>query len=156
MTLTIRVATAEEVPILNAIRTSVRENHLSLEQMIAYGITPERIAHLITTTGRAFIGSIDGEDAGFSIADAEERCIFGMFVLPDFEGQGLGRALMAEAEAFLHAAGCEEVWLEAGAAPGIRAHGFYPHLGWRDDGTMPDEQRRFVKSRAELARGRLA
>lgn len=156
MTLAIRVATASEVPILGIIRTSVRENHLSLEQMIDYGITPERIARLITTTGRAFIGAIDGEDAGFSIADAEQSCIFGMFVLPDYEGRGLGRALMAEAEGFLYSAGCAEVWLEAGAAPGLRAHGFYPHLGWRDDGTMPDGQLRFVKTRAELARGRLA
>lgn len=152
MTIAIRLARPEDVPILNAIRTSVRENHLSLDQMIAYGITPEVIAALLRTTGRGFIGSVDGVDAGISIADSAAGNIFAMFVLPDYEGRGVGRALLARAEAFLHESGCEQAWLEAGAAPGIRAHGFYDRLGWRRDGLMPDGQLRFVKTRAELAR----
>ncbi len=156
MTIAIRVATADEVPILNAIRTSVRENHMSLEQMAAYGITPEVIARVITTTGRGFIASVDGVDAAIAIAEAEAGCIYAMFVLPDFEGMGLGRLLMAEAERFLFEAGCENVWLEAGATGGLRAHGFYAHLGWRRDGLMPDGQLRFVKSRDELMRGMAA
>ncbi|MCX5478779.1 GNAT family N-acetyltransferase [Kaistia geumhonensis] len=153
MTVAIRVATANEVPILNAIRTSVRENHMSLERMADYGITPEVIARVITTTGRGFIASVDGVDAGISIAEAEAGCIFAMFVLPDYEGMGLGRLLMAKAERFLFEAGCRDVWLEAGAVEGLRAHGFYAHLGWRHDGLMPDGQLRFVKSRDELVRG---
>ncbi len=153
MTIAIRVATPDEVPILNDIRTSVRENHMTLEQMADYGITPDVIADLLTTTGCAFIGTIDGVDAGFSIADSAEGNIFGMFVLPDYEGRGLGRLLMAAAEGFLFEKGCASAWLEAGAAPGIRAHGFYAHLGWRSDGLMPDGQRRFVKTRAEFTRG---
>jgi len=153
MNVAIRVATADEVPILNAIRTSVRENHMSLEQMAAYGITPEVIARVITTTGRGFIASVDGVDAAIAIAEAEAGCIYAMFVLPDYEGMGLGRLLMTEAERFLFEAGCENVWLEAGATKGLRAHGFYAHLGWRRDGLMPDGQLRFVKSREELMRG---
>ena len=152
MTIAIRIALPEDVPILNAIRTSVRENHMTLEQMAAYGITPEVIADLLRTTGRGFIGSIDGVDAGIAIADSKEGNIFAMFVLPDYEGHGLGRLLLAHAEAFLAASGVTSAWLEAGAAPGIRAHGFYEHLGWRRDGLMPDGQLRFVKSQAELAR----
>ncbi len=152
MTIAIRVATPDEVPILNFIRTSVRENHMTLEQMADYGITPEVIADLLRTTARAFIGSLDGVDAGFAIADSAEGNIFAMFVLPDYEGHGLGRLLLREAEAFLHASGVAEAWLEAGAQPGLRAHGFYAHLGWRRDGLMPDGQLRFVKSHAELGR----
>ncbi len=151
MTIAVRVATPDEVPILNAIRTSVRENHMTLEQMAEYGITPDVIADLLRTTGRAFIGTIDGVDAGISIADSAEGNIFAMFVLPDYEGHGLGRILLREAEAFLRDSGVAEAWLEAGAAPGIRAHGFYTHLGWRQDGLMPDGQLRFVKAHADLA-----
>lgn len=150
MTTTVRIATPDEVPILNAIRTSVRENHMTLEQMADYGITPEVIAALLRTTGRAFIANVDGIDAGISIADSAEGNIFAMFVLPDYEGLGLGRLLLAHAEAFLHASGVASAWLEAGAAPGIRAHGFYAHLGWQADGLMPDGQLRFVKPRAAL------
>lgn len=153
MTTAIRIATPDDVSILNRIRTSVRENHMSLEQMAAYGITPEVIADLLRTTARGFIGSIDGVDAGIAIADGAEGNIFALFVLPDHEGRGLGRALLERAEAFLFKCGCEVAWLEAGAAIGIRAHGFYSHLGWRRDGLMPDGQLRFVKSRAKLARG---
>ncbi|MBZ9936110.1 GNAT family N-acetyltransferase [Mesorhizobium sp. BR1-1-16] len=150
MTITVRIATPDEVPILNAIRTSVRENHMTLEQMADYGITPNVIADLLRTTGRAFIASVDGIDAGISIADSAEGNIFAMFVLPDFEGLGLGRLLLAHAEAFLHERGVASAWLEAGAAPGIRAHGFYAHLGWQPDGLMPDGQLRFVKMREAL------
>jgi len=151
MTISIRVATPEDVPILNAIRTSVHENHLSLEEMITYGITPAVIADLLRTTGRGFIGSVDGVDAGISIADGAGRNIFAMFVLPDYEGRGLGRLLLAEAEAFLRDSGPGDAWLEAGAAPGLRAHGFYAHLGWRQDGHMADGQLRFIKAHAALA-----
>jgi GNAT superfamily N-acetyltransferase len=155
MTLAIRIATPEDVPILFAIRTSVRENHMTREELAAHGITPDIIAELLRTTGRAFIGSIDGVDAGIAIADSLTRNIVALFVLPDREGLGLGRILLAEAEAFLCASGAGDAWLEAGAISGIRAHGFYAHCGWRRDGTMPDGQVRFVKTQAELAASRV-
>jgi GNAT superfamily N-acetyltransferase len=147
VTVVIRIARPTEVGILNDIRTSVRENHMTIAQMEAYGITAASIAELIVGTGRAWIGEIDGVDAGFSIADSAEGNIFAMFVRPEFEGHGLGGLLLSQAETFLFERGLNEIWLEAGATEGLRAHGFYSHAGWQRSGTMPDGQLRFVKQR---------
>ncbi|WIJ25909.1 hypothetical protein [Devosia sp. RR2S18] len=43
MTIIIRDAAEEEIPAIFEVRTSVRENHLSVEQMAKLGITNETI-----------------------------------------------------------------------------------------------------------------
>jgi GNAT superfamily N-acetyltransferase len=134
----LRVAAAEaesaDMAAMTRIRTSVSENLLSVEQLSELGITAESVAALLRTTGRGWIASLGGVDAGFAIADAAEATIYGMFVLPSHEGRGIGRRLMAEAEAWLFAAGCAELWLGTDADPAVRAHGFYRRLGWIADG----------------------
>ncbi|HSG40598.1 MAG TPA: GNAT family N-acetyltransferase, partial [Thermoanaerobaculia bacterium] len=78
----------------------------------------------------------------------EEGSIFAMFVRPGYEGRGLGRALMREAEAWLFVEGWEEIWLLTGSDPALRANGFYRHLGWRDAGLQADGQIKYVKGRS--------
>ncbi len=48
---------------------------------------------------------------GFSIANAIEKAIFGVFVLPNSENLGAGRALMCAAEQWLWSRGIDEIWL---------------------------------------------
>jgi GNAT superfamily N-acetyltransferase len=145
--LAIRVATAADVPALFDIRTSVRENHQSMEGLREVGVTPESIAHMLQTTSRAWIADIDCRPVAFTMANAAERTVFAMFVRPGYEGRGLGRALMAETEAWLFAGGADEIWLTTGADPGIRANGFYQHLGWRATGLTEGGEIRYVKRR---------
>lgn len=146
MTISIRIATPADHEALTAIRTSVRENHMSVEQMAAIGIMEQSVGELITSVGRGWIGFVDGVDAGFSIAHAGTGSIFAMFVRPEYEGLGLGRRLLTLAEKWLAEKGFSEIWLEAGKERGLRAHGFYERCGWRQDGFMPDGQLRFVKA----------
>jgi GNAT superfamily N-acetyltransferase len=145
-------ADSADMAAITHIRTAVVENHLSVEQMAAVGITPESIARLLRTSGRAWIGAIGGVDAGFAIADAAEATVFGMFVLPSHEGRGLGRRLMAAAEAWLFASGCRALWLSTDSDPKVRAHGFYRRLGWAPDGMTVgvdgSPEIRYVKRRA--------
>jgi GNAT superfamily N-acetyltransferase len=81
------------------------------------------------------------------MANALEATVFAMFVRPAFEGHGLGRILMKEAEQWLFAQGCTEIWLLTDANRHVRANGFYRHLGWGDAGIQDDGQVKFTKQR---------
>jgi GNAT superfamily N-acetyltransferase len=142
----IRVATEADVETLFDIRTSVRENHQSREELAALGVTPFSITEMLRASSRAWIADVDGVPAAFSLADAVERTIFGMFVRPEYEGRGLGCALMARAEQWLFDR-TDEIWLTTGSEPTIRANGFYRHLGWRPDGTNERGENRYILRR---------
>jgi GNAT superfamily N-acetyltransferase len=151
MTTHVRVATEEDVEALFAIRTGVRENHQSREELAAIGVTPESVAEMLRTTSRAWLAEVEGEPAAFAMADAERGTVFAMFVRPGREGRGLGRALMREAEGWLFERGWSEIWLTTGSDPAIRANGFYRHLGWQGAGVEPNGEIRYVKRRPDGA-----
>jgi GNAT superfamily N-acetyltransferase len=147
----IRLALLQDIDTLFEIRTSVVENHQSREEIAELGITPESVAEMLTTDCCAWIAEISDRPIGFSIANATEKTIFGIFVLPEFEGQGAGRTLMQAAENWLWSKGIKEIWLLTGNNPNLRAYGFYHHLDWvpvgvESDGYFKGEMK-FVKSR---------
>ena len=141
----IRVAQLEDIETLFEIRTSVRENHQSREEIAALGITLATLAEMLQTDCCAWVAEIDEQPIAFSIANATEQTIFGMFVLPAYEGRGAGRALMQQAEAWLWSQGATEIWLLTGNDPTLRAYGFYLHLGWVPVGVQPSGEMKFVK-----------
>lgn len=141
---TTRVANQADIPAIFAIRTSVRENHLSLEQLTEMGITPQTISQALLAAPCIWVAEVDGVAAGFSMADAEDGCVFAAFVRPEFEGLGLGRSLMARAEEFLFQHH-PTIWLET--AENSRASGFYRTLGWQAVANLPEGDIRFEKSR---------
>ena len=141
----IRTATEADIPALFDIRTSVRENHQSLEELAPLGVTPKGIAEMLRTSSQAWVAEVDDQPVAFSMADSGEGTIFAMFVRPEYEDRGLGRALMREAETWLFGQGWEEIWLLTGSDPKLRANGFYRHLGWRDAGLQADGQIKYVK-----------
>jgi len=143
----IRIARPADVPSLFDVRTSVRENHQSVEDLARIGVTPETVATMLDGEGRGWVAEENGRIVAFSMADAAQATIFAMFVQPGYEGKGLGRALMDEAEKWLFARGCDEIWLLTDRNPRVRANGFYQHLGWRNDGVQEDGQVRYTKRR---------
>ena len=134
----IRVAQLDDIETLFKIRTSVIENHQSREEIAELGITPNSLGKMLETDCRAWIAELDQHPIGFSIANKTEKTIFGIFVLPHFEGRGAGRKLMQAAEDWLWTNQIEVVWLLTGNDPNLRAYGFYLHLGWRDVGVELD------------------
>lgn len=128
--LTIRLAQPDDIETLFVIRTSVVENYQSREEIAELGITPASVAKMLETDCCAWVADINDQPIGFSIANAVEKTIFGVFVRPVFEGQGVGRALMQAAEDWLWSKGIEEIWLLTGNDPSLRAYGFYLRLGW--------------------------
>lgn len=138
----IRVANQADIKAIFDIRTSVKENHLSHEQLTEMGITPETIQMAMLGAPCIWIAEVDGIPAGFSMADVEQGCVFAAFVRPEFEGRGLGRSLMANAEALLFQYH-PTIWLETAEAS--RASGFYRSLGWQSVERLPEGDVRFEK-----------
>ena len=145
----VRVATESDVEALFDIRTSVHENRQSREELAAIGVTPASVGQMLRTTSRAWLAEVDGQPVAFSMADAQRGTVFAMFVRPGYEGLGLGRALMQEAEGWLYAQGHDAIWLLTGSEQGLRANGFYHHLGWGVGGVEPDGQLRFIKRKSQ-------
>lgn len=112
------------------VRISVIENHLSVEQMAERGITPESVlADIAAGDLGCWVAEEDGEIVAFAMADRRDASIFALFTLPGKEGQGLGSALLVQAEAWLVEMGHGEAWLTT--ASGSRAAAFYALKGWR-------------------------
>lgn len=139
----IREATRDDIPDLVAVRGAVRENILTSE------IPPERIAAGLEVRGRGWVAEHEGRVVGFSMADREESMIWALFLLPEWEGQGLGKILLERAVGWLWGEGCERVWLTT--EPGSRAEGFYAHLGWSPTGVTDKGEVRFEFERTPLA-----
>lgn len=140
----IRVATPADINVIFDIRTSVRENHLSHDQLAQMGITPHAIQQAMQLAPCVWIAEVEGVAAGFSMADIEEGCVFAAFIRPEFEGHGLGRRLMEQAEALLFQHH-QQIWLETAEAS--RANGFYQRLGWVVVEQLPDGDIRMEKLR---------
>ncbi|HEU4560494.1 MAG TPA: GNAT family N-acetyltransferase [Longimicrobium sp.] len=134
-----------DIPGIFEVRTSVRENHLSLEELARRGITPGSIREMMRSTSRAWVAEEDGEVVAFSMANAEEATVWAMFVRPEFEGRGIGRELMRLAEEWLFSRGCGEIWLLTDRDPQVRANGFYQRLRWTSVGVQEDGQIKYVK-----------
>ncbi|WP_228015818.1 GNAT family N-acetyltransferase [Leptolyngbya ectocarpi] len=77
----IRIAQQHDIDRLFEIRTSVVENHQSREEIAKLGITPESVSNMLETDCCAWIAELDHQVIGFSIANATEKTILGMFVL---------------------------------------------------------------------------
>jgi GNAT superfamily N-acetyltransferase len=134
-------ARPEHIPGIYRVRLAVRENVMPLEIVQRDGWTPERVADAFSPGRRGWVVEHDGEVVGFSIADANTRSIWALFVLEKHEGRGFGRALLTAAVDWLWSEGSERIWLDTD--PRSRAEGFYRHLGWQATGTTAKGEIRF-------------
>ena len=123
---------------------------MTMAALAANGVTPEAVAGMLATTAAGWIA---GAAEGFAIADAEDGSLFALFVHPDHEGRGLGRALLRLAESWLASQGWREAWLFTGADRRLRAQGFYRAHGWQPAGWAPAGEERLVRRLSTPSRG---
>ena len=129
----VREARGTDLPGISRVRTSVVENLLTREQLDQRGITEASVAASFLADSKGWVALSGDEVVAFSIADRASRSIFALFVLPQFEGRGLGSQLFDMAVDWLWANGADLVWLTTG--PDTRAAGFYERRGWVATGT---------------------
>ena len=111
---------------------------LTIEEMATIGVTHASLTAMIESgTARAWCVESDGRIVGFSMAEQNEREIFALFVLPDYESRGFGSALLEKAVNWLLEYNHKPVRLNV--EPGTRAFSFYNKRGWRETGLAPEE-----------------
>lgn len=120
----LRRACSADIPAMSAIRLSVHENVLSDPARV----TLQMYEDFLDSDGRGWVAEVDGKIGGFCYADRNNASIWALFIDPQHEGQGLGKALLALAVEWLFELGHERIRL--GTTPGTRADRFYQARGW--------------------------
>ena len=128
-----REAAYNDIPHMTRIRLAVTENVLRDPTRI----TPQMYADFLEKDGRGWVALVDDEIVAFSYANKIDGSIWALFVDPRFEGQGLGKELLATASGWLFSLGFRRVTLSTGAR--TRAAQFYTRLGWRPAPSSNDD-----------------
>lgn len=141
----IRLANIDDVAAIFHVRSAVTENVLTLQQLAELGVTPHAVCEIIRSASCIWVAEVNGAVVGFAMVEPDSACLFAAFVLPEHEGRGIGRALVAVCEAALFR-GNALAWLETDGRS--RAAGFYRHLGWSHAADLDDGDVRLEKRRA--------
>jgi ribosomal protein S18 acetylase RimI-like enzyme len=137
----IREANLADIPAIFAVRTAVKENAATIERLAELGITPALVGDALKSHCKAWVTNLDGHVVGFVIADMSTKSIWALFVLPEFESRGIGKALMLYAVRWLKETGADRCWLTTGSD--TRAAGFYRRLGWTAQGLTAGGEMKF-------------
>lgn len=123
-----REARLTDIEQMNIVRSSVHENKLSNPALI----TPEHYMIYLTDRGKGWVCETRNRVVGFAIVDMIDHNVWALFVLPGFEGKGIGKELHDDMLSWYFAHTQSTIWL--GTAPATRAEKFYRKAGWKEVG----------------------
>ena len=132
-----RKALAEDVPAMHRVRVVVKENSLPNPDLIKL----DDYKKFLTHRGNGWVCESEGAIAGFAIVDLQEKNVWALFVMPGFEGKGIGKQLHDKMLDWYFSKTTETIWL--GTAPGTRAELFYRKAGWKQTALRPNGEIRF-------------
>jgi ribosomal protein S18 acetylase RimI-like enzyme len=120
-----------------ALRGRTRENAISAATLASLGITAVSWANNIET-GRlpGYVCTDDDRIVGYCFGDKHTGEIVVLAVLPQYEGRGIGKALLLQVVEDLRSLGYRRLFLGCSSDSSHRSHGFYRHLGWRPTGSF--------------------
>lgn len=119
-----REANVDDIPALSKVRLSVKENVLSNP----YRITHETYNEYLSDIGKGWVCELQGQVLGFSVASLKDNSIWALFVMPGYEGKGIGKRLLNLATEWLFDMGAPSIILST--TVGTRADGWYERQGW--------------------------
>lgn len=129
MQLSYRPAVECDLPILYEIRFSVEQNRCNDP-----GEIPVSRVLPVLKEGGSFL-CLDGTwPVGFSMASLELGELFGLFLRPGYQGQGIGRELLRLAVDWMRGRGATAMHLVTD--PGTRAERLYRAGGWQVTGRI--------------------
>ena len=132
-----REAEIEDIMQIQIVRNSVKENTLSNPDLV----TDQDCREFITNRGKGWVCEIEKQIVGFAIADLKDNNIWALFLKPEFEKKGIGRALHQIMLDWYFTQTKNTVWL--GTAFNTRAEKFYRKAGWREVGTHGPKEIKF-------------
>ena len=126
-----RVARASDIARCIVIRGRTRENAVPAARLAALGITEASWSSDVADgTLLGHVCECDGRIVAYCFGAARTGEVVVLAVLPDHEGQGLGKELLRLTMTSLHGAGRNRLFLGCSSDPRHRSYGFYRHLGW--------------------------
>lgn len=136
----IREAILSDIPQIQIVRNSVKENTLSNPNLV----TDKDCEEFLFERGKGWVCEIDNQIVGFSIVDLKENNIWALFLHPDFEKMGIGKKLHDVMLDWYFNQTQNPVWL--GTSPNTRAESFYRKAGWKEIGLHGKNEIKFEMS----------
>ena len=130
-----REAQISDIPQIQAVRHSVKENVLSNPALV----TDMDCEDYMINRGNAWVCEVDDLIVAFAYADLKQNNIWALFVQPQFAEMGIGKNLHNIMLDWYFSKTKETVWLST--APGTRAEKFYSMQGWKKTGLHGKETR---------------
>jgi GNAT superfamily N-acetyltransferase len=135
----IRPAGAGDIKAMHALRSRVAENALS----DPLRVTEESYRPYLGKDG-AWVAETEQGLAGFAVLDLANASVWALFVAPEAQGTGVGRAL--HGRLIQAAAGHGLDRLSLATAPRTRAERFYSEAGWTRTGLTKDGEVSFERT----------
>ena len=137
MSLTYRSAIPEDAAACIVLRGLTRENAVTEAELADAGITQETWGAGIESGLYPGVVALDGGKlAGYCFGHRDTGEIVVLALLPEYEGQGVGKTVLGMTAAGLRERGFARLFLGCATGPAMRSYGFYRHLGWRSTGTF--------------------
>jgi GNAT superfamily N-acetyltransferase len=135
-----REATTKDIPQIQIVRHTVRENVLSDPALV----TDKDCEEYLTVRGKGWVCEVNDHIVGFAIADLRSNNIWALFLRPEYEGKGIGKELHSLMLDWYFSQTADPVWL--GTAPHTRAATFYRKQGWKETGMQGAKELKFEMS----------
>lgn len=140
----IREARVDDYTALHHIRMAVNENVLSNPGLV----TEVDYTEMLTQKGKGWVAIIENTIVGFAIVDISTLNIWALFILPEYEKQGIGKRLFGVMVDWSFQQPIQSLWLST--SPGTRAEGFYEKAGWEITGITSTGENRFEITREKF------
>ena len=135
-----RIARIEDFPAIHQVRMSVHENILSDPSKV----TESDYRSMIQERGRGWVCESKGKIISFCMVDTKDKNVWALFLLPDFEGKGIGFQLQKRMLEWYFSQGFNYLWLSTEL--GTRAEKFYEKTGWKKVGLLPNGEMKFERN----------
>lgn len=123
-----REARISDIPQIQVVRNSVKENRLSDPALVP----DSDVEDYISRRGRGWVCEINDRIIGFSIVSVIDKNVWALFVQPGADRKGIGTRLHNVMLDWYFSQTEETIWLDT--APGTRAEQFYRKAGWSETG----------------------
>jgi GNAT superfamily N-acetyltransferase len=127
--MTFREAQSVDIPQMQIVRNSVKENPLSNPALVPDKDVDDYINH----RGKGWVCIVDNKVVGFAIVSISDSNVWALFIQPGFDKKGIGRKLHDLMMHWYFSQTNNTIWL--GTAPNTRAEMFYRRAGWTEIGT---------------------
>ena len=128
MKMIFREARITDIPQIQVVRHSVKENTLSNPALVS----DNDCENYLVNRGKGWVCEIDGRIVGFAIVDLMDHNVWALFVQPGFDKKGIGKKLHDDMLDWYFSQTDSTAWLST--APGTRAEIFYRKTGWKEVG----------------------